>query len=55
MIEAEFEILEWRWLPQEGVSQLTPGIRAELSGYSEEELLHKGFIVIARPRAGETR
>jgi SAM-dependent methyltransferase len=55
MIEAQFEILEWRWLPQEGVSQLTPGIRAELSGYSEEELLHKGFIVIARPRTGETR
>ena len=55
MIEAELEILDWRWLPQEGAALLTPDLRAELSGYSEQELLHKGFIVIARPRAGEMR
>lgn len=55
MIEVEFEILEWRWLPREGAPLLTPDVRAELAGYSEEELLHKGFIVIARPRAGGAR
>jgi len=53
LIEAELEVVEWRWLPKEGEALLTPQIRAELSDYSEEELLHKGFIVIARPRAGE--
>jgi SAM-dependent methyltransferase len=52
LIEAELEILEWRWLPREGEALLTPAIRAELGKYSEEELLHKGFIVIARPRPG---
>ncbi len=52
LLEAEFEILEWRWLPKEGRSLLTPEIRAELSVYSEQELLHKGFIAIARPLAG---
>ena len=54
LIEAELEILEWRWLPREGEALLTPQIRAELAEYSEEELLHKGFIVIARPRTGVT-
>jgi SAM-dependent methyltransferase len=52
LIERELEILEWRWLPKEGESLLTPEIRAELKDYSEDELLHKGFIVIARPRSG---
>jgi SAM-dependent methyltransferase len=52
LIEAEFEILEWRWLPRENESLLTPSIRAELSAFSDEELLHKGFVVIARPRTG---
>jgi SAM-dependent methyltransferase len=50
LIEAELEILEWRWLPREGEALLTPEIRAELGKYSEAELLHKGFIVIARRR-----
>jgi len=54
LIEAELEILEWRWLPREGEALLTPGVRAELAAYGEDELLHKGFIVIARPRTGVT-
>lgn len=52
LLETEFEILEWRWLPKEGEPLLTPQVRSELHDYSEEELLHKGFIVIARPRVG---
>lgn len=52
LVERELEILEWRWLPREGESLLTPALRAELREYGEEELLHKGFIVIARPRTG---
>jgi SAM-dependent methyltransferase len=53
LMEAEFEIVEWRWLPREGEALLTPAIRADLLDYSDLELLHKGFIVIARRRAGE--
>lgn len=52
LLDREFEILEWRWLPREGEALLTPSIRAELRDYSEQELLHKGFIAIARPRTG---
>jgi len=52
MLESEFEIIEWRWLPEEGRALLTPEIRAELSQFSEQELLHKGFIAIARPLPG---
>lgn len=52
LIESELEILEWRWLPREGEALLTPRVRAELGEYSEQELLHKGFIVVARPRMG---
>ena len=52
LIERELEILEWRWLPREGESLLTPEVRVELKDYSEDELLHKGFIVIACPRRG---
>ena len=52
LAEAEFEILEWIWLPKEGEALLTPQIRAELAEYSEQELLHKGFIIVARPRTG---
>jgi len=53
MLEAEFDVLEWRWLPKEGETLFTPEIRAELAEYSEQELLHKGFIVIARPLTGD--
>lgn len=52
LLEREFRIQEWRWLPKEGEALLTPDIRAELADYSEQELLHKGFIVIARPLSG---
>lgn len=49
VFERYFDILRWDWLPKEGENLLTPEIRKELSDYSIEELLHKGFIVIARP------
>jgi SAM-dependent methyltransferase len=52
LIQEEFDIVEWHWLPKEGELQLTPRIRAELADYDEDELLHKGFVVIARPRNG---
>lgn len=50
MFEAEFEIVEWRLTNYEGEQFLTPDIREELAEYSEEELLTKGVIVIARPK-----
>ena len=52
--EEHFEILNWLPTAIEGKALLTPDIQAELSDYSEEELLTKGFIVIAGPneRAG---
>lgn len=52
MMTEELDIIEWQWLPREGESLLTPQVRQELSDYDEDELLHKGFIVIARPRSG---
>jgi SAM-dependent methyltransferase len=45
----DFEVLEWRMGPREGEALLTPAIRTELAGYSEEELLTKGFTVLATP------
>lgn len=51
--ERELDIVEWRWLPKEGEALLTPEIRAELADFREEELLHKGFIVVARRRIGD--
>ena len=50
--EEQFEILDWFPTATEGEALLTPEIRAELADYSEEELLTKGFVVIARPKAG---
>ena len=47
--EEQFEILDWIPTTTEGRALLTPEIQAELHAYSEEELLTKGFIVIARP------
>lgn len=44
----QLEVLHWIHTEREGGSLLTPEIRAELSAYSEEELLTKGFITIAR-------
>lgn len=46
-----FEILDWIRTEQEGVALLTDDLRAELKDYSDEELLTKGFIVVARPKA----
>ena len=48
--EPHFEILAWTPLSKEGEALLTPEIRAELSDYSEEELLTKGFAIVGRPR-----
>jgi SAM-dependent methyltransferase len=47
-----FEILAWPAIGYEGGALLTPEIRAGLPEYSEEELLKKGFVVIARPLPG---
>lgn len=49
--ERHFDIEDWILTEREGESLLTPQIRDELSEYSEEELLTKGFIVVARPKA----
>ena len=49
--EGEFEVLEWITHSVEGEALLTPEIREELSDYSREELLKKGFIIIARKKA----
>jgi len=46
--EAEFVILDWFTLFTEGEQFLTPEIRNELIDYSQEELLIKEFVVIAR-------
>jgi SAM-dependent methyltransferase len=50
MFEEMFEVLEWKLTGREGERFLTPAIRAELSDHSEEELLTRGVIVIARPK-----
>ena len=49
-----FDIEQWIPSGREGAGLLTPEIRRELSEYSEEELLTKGFTIIARPKAGAT-
>jgi SAM-dependent methyltransferase len=49
VFETHFEILDWFPTAIEGETLLTPEIRAELADYSQEELLTKGFVVIARP------
>ena len=49
-----FELVEWIPFGQEGEGLLTPEIRRELPDYSADELLTKGFIVIARPRMDTT-
>ncbi len=47
--ENHFEILDWMPLAREGEALLTAEIRAELADYSEEELLTKGYVIVARP------
>ncbi len=48
--EEHFEIVDWIPTEIEGRALLTNEVREELSEYAEEELLEKGFIVVARPR-----
>lgn len=48
--ESQFEIVDWFPTATEGEALLTPEIRAELAGYTEAELLTKGFVVAARPK-----
>ncbi len=48
--EKYFEIIEWIPMAKEGESLLTDEIRRELSDYSEQELLTKGFVVVAQPK-----
>lgn len=55
IFEEHLEIIEWRWLPKEGERLLTADVRSELAAYEPDELLHKGFIVIARPLARDTQ
>lgn len=45
-----FEVLQWIPSGREGEALLTPELRQELSGYSEAELLTKGFTIVARPK-----
>lgn len=45
-----FTILQWIPSGREGAGLLSPEIRRELAGYSEDELLMKGFTIVARPR-----
>jgi SAM-dependent methyltransferase len=47
--EREFEVLSWLATGIEGEALLTSEISRELFDYSTEELLTKGFTVIARP------
>lgn len=46
-----FTIVQWIPSAREGAQLLSPEIRRELSAYSEDELLTKGFTIVARPRA----
>lgn len=48
--EKHMEVIEWLPIGKEGEKLLTPDIRAELSDYDEQELLTKGFIIIAKPK-----
>jgi SAM-dependent methyltransferase len=50
-----FDILDWLPTKPEGQHLLTPEIRSELAAYSEHELLNKGFIIVARPKATDDR
>lgn len=49
LFERRFAILDWFPTAEEGRALLTDDIRAELAGYSERELLTKGFVIVARP------
>ncbi|WP_161629823.1 class I SAM-dependent methyltransferase [Desulfogranum japonicum] len=51
IFEGMFELLCWEPSVYEGVHLLTKEIRAELTDYSEDELLKKGVILVARKAA----
>lgn len=46
--ETCFDVQAWISYAVEGKELLTPAIREELSEYADEELLTKGFVIIAR-------
>ena len=46
-----FEIVDWIYSHKEGEALLTDEIKQELENYGEEELLTKGFVVIAKPKS----
>lgn len=48
--EKYFDIIEWKAMGREGEALLTDSIRTELRDYSEDELLTKGFLVVASPK-----
>lgn len=50
VFDEHFDILDWLTGEREGEALLTPELRAELSAYSERELLTKGFTVVATPK-----
>lgn len=51
IFERYFSIVQWIPSGREGEKLLSPEIRRELSRYSDDELLTKGFIIVARPNA----
>ncbi len=50
MFESLFDILDWIPLKEEGRALLTPPLREELAQFSEQELLTKGFVIVAKPK-----
>lgn len=48
--EKYFDIIEWLHTDREGETLLTDDISRELSNYTNDELLTKGFVVIACPK-----
>ena len=50
LFSERFDVLQWAPVGREGEALLTPEIRRELHDYTEDELLTKGFTVIARPK-----
>ena len=45
-----FDVIQWKPGPTEGKLLLTDEIRQELSDYTEEELLTKGYTIVSRPK-----
>ncbi len=49
VFEEHFSVEKWSPYSKEGKKLLTEEIRVELSQYSEEELLTKGYLIVFRP------